>query len=102
MRKHSRGPPGVLSSKEVRQTPRLLPQGGQEGWPLHDSGLGALAAGLVIVIHEFARDLPGDEGEAAGGRGVGTNCERRDRVQGKGSQRPLEGQEDPQEAAPGG
>lgn len=37
-----------------------------------DAGLGALAAGLIIVVHEFARDLPGDEGEAAGGRGVGT------------------------------
>ena len=80
MRKHSGGRPGVLSSKEVPKTPRLLLQGGQEGWPLHDSGLGALAAGLVIVIHEFARDLPGDEGEAAVGRGVGTSCERWDRL----------------------
>lgn len=79
VRKDGRGPPGVLSSEEVPQTPRLLPQGRQEGWPLHDAGLGALAAGLIIVVHEFAWDLPGDEGEAAGGRGVGTNCERGDR-----------------------
>ena len=91
MRKQGRSPPGVLSSEEVPQTPRLLPQGGQEGWPLHDAGLGALAAGLIIVVHEFARDLPGDEGEAAVGRGVGTNCERgtdrgKSLFMGKGSQ----------------
>lgn len=79
--KTRQGPPWCpeLRGGVSGQTPRLLPQGGQEGWPLHDAGLGALAAGLIIVVHEFAWDLPGDEGEAAGGRGVGTNCERRDR-----------------------
>lgn len=79
VRKHGVPPPPVSRGGASGQTPRLLPQGGQEGWPLHDAGLGALAAGLIIVVHEFARDLPGDEGEAAGGRGIGTNCERWDR-----------------------
>ena len=37
-------------------------------------------AGLIIVVHEFTRDLTGDVGEAAGGRGVGTNCEKQDRL----------------------
>lgn len=45
-----------------------------------DTRLGALAAGLKIVVYEFAWNLPGYIGEAAGGRGVSTNCRGRDRV----------------------
>ena len=52
------------------QPSHLLPQ---EDWALHDTGLGALAAGLIIVHHKFSRNLPGYIGEAAGGRSVSTN-----------------------------
>lgn len=75
--------PGVLCSDGLR---RLSPPRGwggcssqpsycppQEDWALHDTRLGALAAGLIIVDHKFPRNLPGDIEEAAGGRGVSTN-----------------------------
>lgn len=68
--------PGVLSSEEVPH-PRplsLLPQ----VWSLHDAGLGAVAAGLIIVLHEFARDPPGSIGETAIGRDA-DNCKQQDR-----------------------
>lgn len=41
-----------------------------------DTGLGALATGLIIVVHKFAWNLPGDIEEAAGGRSVGTKQSR--------------------------
>lgn len=55
-------------------------KGGQGKWHLHDTWLGALAAGLKIVLYEFALNLPGHVGEAAGRRGVRTNCGERDRM----------------------
>ena len=61
-------------------TPPCLPRDGQEDWHLHDGWLGALAAGLIIVVYEFARNLPGDVGEAAGSWGVGTDCRGRNRT----------------------
>lgn len=42
---------------------------------LHDSRLGALAVGLVVILDKAAGQLPGDVGEAAGGWWVGANCE---------------------------
>lgn len=42
---------------------------------LHDSRLGALAVGFIVIRHEAAGQLPGGVGEAAGGRWVGANCE---------------------------
>lgn len=44
------------------------------GEDLHYAGLGALAAGLIVLHHEVAGQLPGDVGEAAGGRWVRANC----------------------------
>lgn len=44
------------------------------GEDLHHTGLGALAAGLIVLHHEVAGQLPGDVGEAAGGRWVRANC----------------------------
>lgn len=38
-----------------------------------DARFGAVAAGLIIIVHKLARDLAGDIGEAAGRRSVGTN-----------------------------
>lgn len=57
-----------------------LPRGGQEDWHSHDTGLGALAAGLIVVGYVFVWNLPGGIGEAAGGRCVSTNCGGRDRM----------------------
>lgn len=42
---------------------------------LHDSRLGALAVGFIVILHKAARQLPGDVGEAAGGWWVRGNCE---------------------------
>lgn len=55
-------------------------QGEQEDWHLHDTGLGALAAGLKVVSYEILWNLPGDVAEAAGGRPVSTNCGERKRM----------------------
>lgn len=42
---------------------------------LHDSRLGALAVGFIVILHKAAGQLPGGVGEAAGGWWVGANCE---------------------------
>lgn len=57
-----------------------LPRDGQEDWHLHDTRLGTLAAGLKIVDDICTWNLPRHIGEAAGGRGVSTNCRGRDRM----------------------
>lgn len=59
--------------------PPCLPRAGQEDWHLHNTGLGALAAGLKAVDYELAWNLLGDVGEAAGYWGVSTNCGGRER-----------------------
>lgn len=57
-----------------------------------DTRLGALAAGLKIVVYEFARNLPGYIGEAAGGRGVSTKWCREDlAAEGHGAEKDGEG-----------
>lgn len=60
--------------------PLYCPRDGQEDWYLHDTRIGTLAAGLKIVDDEFTWNLPRRIGEAAGGRGIGTNCRGRDRM----------------------
>lgn len=42
---------------------------------LHDSRLGALAVGFIIILHIAAGQLLGDIGKAAGGWWVRANCE---------------------------
>ena len=58
----------------------VSPRGRQEDWHLHNTRLGALAAGLKIVDNELAWNLLGDVGEAAGGWGVSTDCGGRERM----------------------
>ena len=51
-----------------------LPRAEQEGWHLHDTRSGALAAGLKIVNHFSTGDFLGGVGEAAGGWAVNPFC----------------------------
>ena len=68
---------GLLACLCPHPDPPYLPRGGQEDWHLHNTGLGALAAGLKVVSYEILWNLPGDVAEAAGGRRVGSNCGER-------------------------
>lgn len=85
IRSHLRAESYICGLSRVALLASLCPcgavlKGGQGKWHLHDTWLGALAAGLKIVRYEFALNLPGHVGEAAGRRGVRTNCGERDRM----------------------